>query len=133
MSKLGGLLMGHGTPSPTIGPGHDHAQSHVGLCKTTPNSMLAVDASMPSPTLGSGTTTPNSILGADASTPSPTLGQDTSVPSFLLGFRRELSPIFLRSGVKLKGHSTLSPPYPEPELIIMMPIKYEQVVHAYIN
>jgi hypothetical protein len=60
------------------------------------------------------------------STPRPMLGPNMSVPSVLLGFGRELSLTFLRSGVKLNGHSTLSPPYPEPELIIMMPIKYNK-------
>jgi len=65
-------------------------------------------------------------LGADVSTPRPMLGPNMSVPSVLLGFGRELSLTFLRSGVKLNGHSTLSPPYPELELIIMMPIKYNK-------
>ena len=49
------------------------------------------------------------------------LDLDMSVPC-LLGLRRELSPICLRSGIKLKGHYTLNLPYPEPELIIIMPI-----------
>ena len=49
-------------------------------------------------------------------------GEDASTPSYLLSLGRELSPTSLRLSVKLKGHSTLRPPYPEPRLIIMMPI-----------
>jgi len=45
---------------------------------------------------------------------------DAFAPRFLLGLGREWSPAYLRSGMKLKGHSTLSLPYPEPELIIMI-------------
>ena len=67
-------------------------------------------------------TTPNSKLSTDVSTHSPTLDQGATTPSYLLGLGRELSPASLRLGVKLKSHSTLSPLYPEPELIIMMPI-----------
>ena len=88
------------TPVPRLGPG-----------TTTPSSTLGEDASTPSPTLGSGATTPNFMLGAYAST-----------PNYLLGLGRELTPTSFRLGVKLKSHSTVSPQYPEPELIIMMSI-----------
>jgi len=50
------------------------------------------------------------------------LGLGATTPNYLLGLGRELSPTSLRLGVKLKSHSTLSPQYPEPELIIIMPI-----------
>jgi hypothetical protein len=47
---------------------------------------------------------------------------DASAPRFLLGLGREWSLAYLRSSMKLKGHSTLSLLYPEPELIIMIPL-----------
>jgi hypothetical protein len=72
---------------------------------------------MPSSTIGPGRDHAHLDVGRV-----PMLGADASTPSYLLGLWHELSPTSLKLGVKLKGHSTLSPPYPEPELIIMMPI-----------
>ena len=83
---------------PCIGPGRVPAQPFVGDGRVHAQ-----------PRVGPGRDRPWSFLDAV-----------TSWTHFLLGSEHELSPTSLKLGAKLKGHSTLSFSYPEPELIIMM-------------
>jgi hypothetical protein len=72
------------------------------------------------PSMGDGRVHAQPRVGPVRDRPWSFLDAVTSWTHFLLGSEHELSPTSLKLGAKLKGHSTLSLSYPEPELIIMM-------------